>query len=111
METPRLYDTSAVIKLISKENIGEISGYITIYTVIEYPPSLTVASKILYPTKEDYETAIRWQIELRKRGHSLPAVDLIIAAIGYNNGYEIITMDKHFEHIQTIKKDVKLTIL
>ena len=56
-------------------------------------------------------TAIGWQIELRKKGYLLPVVDLIIAAIGYNNGYEIITMDKHFKYIQMIKKDVKLTIL
>jgi len=111
VESPRLYDTSAVIKLISKEKVEKIPGYITIYTVIEYPPALTAASEILYPTKEDYDTAIRWQIELRKKGNPLPSVDLIIMAIGYNNGYEIITMDKHFKYIKTVIEDVKLTIL
>ena len=111
MEASKLYDTSIVIKLISKKKVDRIPGYITIYTIIEYPPSLKFADKILYPTKEDYETAIRWQVKLRKSGNPLPAVDLIIAAIGFNNGYEVITMDKHFKYIKEMEKDLKLSIL
>jgi hypothetical protein len=111
MEASKLYDTSVVIKLISKDKVDRIPGYITIYTVIEYPPSLIYADKILYPTKEDYETAIKWQVNLRKTGNPLPAIDLVIAAIGFNNGYEVITMDKHFKYIQEIEKGLKLSIL
>jgi len=78
---------------------------------MEYPPSLTYVDKILYPTKEDYETAINWQIKLRKKGNPLPVIDLIIAAIGFNNGYEVVTMDRHFKYIQEIEKDLKISIL
>ena len=111
MEEAKLYDTSAVIKLIAKEKVKEIPGYISIYTVVEYPPVLFINTKILYPLKEDYYTAIKWQTDLRKLGKPLPAIDLIIAAMGYNKGYEIVTLDDHFNYIKLVAKDIKIRLM
>ncbi len=111
METDRLYDTSIVIELISRDRITELDGYVTIYTVVEYPPVLTVKHKIIYPSKEDYERAISWQVELREKGNPLPAVDLIIAAIAYNKGYELVTKDRHFKMLEQLVKDIRLSIV
>ena len=91
-----LYDTSKVIEIVSKSK-EIVRGYISILTVIEYPPSIKYASKILYPEKRDYHLAIKWQVMLRKKGYPLPAVDLVIAAQAYNRGLVLITLDKHFE--------------
>ena len=78
-----LYDTSVVIRIIAK-NRKRIQGYTSIFTVIEYPPTLSYASKILYPEKKDYHLAVKWQTILRRKGNPIPAVDLIIAAQAYN---------------------------
>lgn len=94
-----LYDTSTVIGIVAK-NRQRIQGYISILTVIENPPALSYASKILYPEKK-YHLAIKWQTLLRRKGNSIPAVDLIIAAQAYNKGLTLVTHDKHFE---TLKK-------
>lgn len=110
MEQARLYDTNIVIKMISKEDVSLIPGAITIYTAIEYPPSITKAREILYPDKDDYALAVKWQTKLRNRGTPLPAIDLIVAAIGYNRGYIIITSDKHFTVLKDVEKDVKILI-
>ncbi len=91
-----LYDTSKVIEIVSK-NREIIRGYVSVLTVIEYPPSIKYASKILYPEKRDYHLAIKWQIVLRKKGYTLPAIDLIIAAQAHNRGFVLVTLDKHFE--------------
>ncbi len=109
MEALKLYDTSAVIELIVKKKVDVIPGLITIFTAIEYPPSVTKAVEILYPTKDDYALAIKWQVELRKRGTPLPAVDLVIAAMAYNNGLELITLDKHFTIIQEIEPKIRIS--
>ena len=97
-----LYDTSVVIRIIAKSR-QRIQGYISILTVIEYPPALSYASKILYPEKKDYHLAIKWQTLLRRKGNPIPAVDLIIAAQAYNRNLTLITYDKHFE---TLKREV-----
>jgi len=96
-----LYDTSIVIEIVTK-NRQRVRGYVSILTVIEYPPALSYASKILYPEKKDYHLAIKWQILMRRKGNPIPAVDLIIAAQAYNRGLTLVTHDKHFE---TLKRE------
>ncbi len=105
-----LYDTSIVIEIIAK-NKQKIRGYISILTVIEYPPVLNHAPKILYPEKRDYHLAIKWQTILRKKGNPLPAVDLIIAAQAYNRGLTLATRDKHFIILkEEVVNDLKLIL-
>ncbi|RLG75556.1 MAG: hypothetical protein DRO14_04470 [Thermoprotei archaeon] len=105
-----IYDTSVVIEAVAK-NRQKIQGYVSILTVVEYPPALSYASKVLYPEKRDYHLAIRWQALLRRRGNPIPAVDLIIAAQAYNRDLTLITHDKHFEILKKeVAPDIKLII-
>lgn len=105
-----LYDTSAVVRIIAK-NRKRIQGYTSIFTVIEYPPTLSYASKILYPEKKDYHLAVKWQTILRRKGNPIPAVDLIIAAQAYNRNLTLVTCDKHFKILkEEVVPDFKLVI-
>jgi len=105
-----LYDASTVIEIAAK-NRQRLQGYISILTVIEYPPALTYATKILYPEKKDYHLAIKWQTLLRRKGNPIPAIDLIIAAQAYNKGLTLITYDKHFEILKReAVPDLKLVL-
>jgi len=108
METSRLFDTSAVIELVARRRIEVIPGVVSILTVVEYPPAALKASKIIYPSKHDYATAIRWQVILRKRGTPLPAVDLVIAAIAFNNNMTLITLDEHFKMLKEIEPKMNI---
>ncbi len=110
METRRLFDTSAVIDLVANKRANVIPGFISVLTIVEYPPALLYAEKIVYPTKDDYALAIRWQQALRRRGSPLPAVDLIIAATAYNRSLIVVTKDKHFEKLRNIQEDLLLEI-
>lgn len=96
-----LYDTSAVIELVAKRR-ERVPGYVSILTVVEYPPVLRYVDEILYPRKKDYTTATKWQLLLRSKGSSLPAVDLVIAAQAYNEDLALVTLDKHFEKIKQL---------
>lgn len=103
-----LYDTSTVITITVNKR-EKIPGYISILTAIEYPPSLQYAREILYPRKNDYKQAIKWQISLRKLGNPLPSSDLIIAAQAYNNNLTLVTLDKHFIKLkQAIAPNLKI---
>ncbi len=108
MEEGKIYDTSAVIELIARRKYRHIDGYITIFTVIEYPLVLNYVEKIIYPSKKDYMLAIKWQIELRRRGNPLPAIDLLIAAIAFNRDMEIVSLNRHFKDIKSIEPSLKL---
>ena len=105
-----IYDTSVVIEAVAK-NRQKIQGYVSILTVVEYPPALSYASKVLYPEKKDYHLAIRWQALLRRKGNPIPAVDLIIAAQAYNRHLTLITHDNHFEILKReAVPDIKLIV-
>ena len=103
-----LYDTSAVIELIARRR-SSVPGYVSILTVVEYPPAVRYARTILYPEKRDYALAVKWQVELRKRGRPLPAVDLVIAAQAYNRSLTLVTLDRHFRVIrEELAPDLRL---
>ncbi len=105
-----LYDTSIAIRLIAK-NKQRIRGYVSILTIIEYPSTLSYASKILYPEKRDYHLAIKWQTLLRKKGSPIPAIDLIIAAQAYNRSLTLVTQDEHFKILKReVAPDLKLVL-
>ena len=105
-----LYDTSIVVRIIAK-NRQRIQGYVSILTIVEYPPTLNYASKILYPEKKDYHLAIKWQTLLRKKGNPIPAIDLVIAAQAYNRGLTLVTCDEHFRILKReVAPDLKLIL-
>ncbi|ALL01998.1 putative nucleic acid-binding protein [Pyrodictium delaneyi] len=110
MEEGKIYDTSAVIELVARRGAPLVPGYISVLTAVEYPPAVPRVLGILYPTKQDYRLAIAWQARLRKLGTPMPAVDLVIAAQAYNNGMELVALDKHFKLLkEKIAPDIKLT--
>lgn len=109
MEEGKLYDTSAVIELIARRRAPLVPGYISALTAVEYPPAVPRVLGILYPSKGDYRLAIAWQTRLRRLGQPMPAVDLVIAAQAYNNGMQLVTLDKHFQLLkERVAPDLKL---
>ena len=95
----KIYDTSAVIELIKKRTMKK-APYVSIMTVVEYPPALNYAERIIYPTREDYLLAVEWQSKLRRQGFPPPATDLIIAAQAVNRNLVLATRDKHFKTLK-----------
>jgi len=105
-----LYDTSAVIELVARGR-RILVDYVSILTVVEYPPAIRFAKTVLYPEKRDYIKAIEWQTKLRRQGSPVSAVDLIIAAQAYNHNLTLVTLDKHFITIKNlVAKDLKLAV-
>ena len=52
-----LYDTSKLIDIYKKDKKAQ--GYTTIFNLIEFPKALELDLNVLYPTKYDYNTALR----------------------------------------------------
>jgi len=104
----KIYDTSVIIEL-AKKRVVQRAPYVSIMTVIEYPPALEYAEIVLYPTRLEYLIAVKWQSELRARGIPLPATDLIIAAQAVNRNLVLVTRDKHFKILkETVARDLEL---
>jgi len=104
----KIYDTSVIVELVKKRTVQRVP-YVSIITVIEYPPALEYAKTVLYPTRLEYLIAVKWQSELRARGIPLPATDLIIAAQAVNRNLVLVTRDKHFKLLkETVARDLEL---
>lgn len=111
MEEARIYDTSAIVDVASRGLKVKVPCT-SIITVVEYPPAVRYTKDLLYPTREDYLLAARWQVELRKAGSPLPAADLIIAAQAVNNDLALVTKDAHFKMLkERAAKELKLEVI
>ncbi len=55
----KIYDTSVIIELAKKKAVQRVP-YVSIITVIEYPPALEYAGVVLYPTRLEYHIAVKW---------------------------------------------------
>uniref|UniRef100_A0A7J3X552 PIN domain-containing protein n=2 Tax=Thermofilum pendens TaxID=2269 RepID=A0A7J3X552_THEPE len=111
MEEGKIYDTSVIIEMAKRGSAVKVPR-ISIITVVEYPPAVKYARVVLYPTREDYLLATRWQTKLRKLGSPLPAADLVIAAQAVNNGLVLVTRDAHFKMLkEKVAKDLSLEII
>ncbi len=102
-----LYDTSALIKLY-RENVKELKGYTTILNIVEFPKALEMKLRVVYPSVEDYRLAVVIAKDLIKAGTPVPAVDIVIAAVALNRGFVLVTEDKHFAYIQSVREDLEL---
>jgi hypothetical protein len=103
-----LYDTNRLIEIYGK---GEQPyGYTTILNLIEFSKAIDFNLKVLYPSKSDYELALKISTELLKKGKPIPAVDSIIAAIAFNNNLKVITKDKHFLYVNEIMEEFKVEV-
>ena len=54
----KIYDTSVIIELVKKRAVQSVS-YVSIITVVEYPPALEYAEVVLYPTRLEYLIAVK----------------------------------------------------
>ena len=87
MEKKEILDTSVAIE--SNE------GLISLFTVIEHPPSID-KFEILFPDNVDYIKAIEISNKLREKGKPIGAIDILIAAMCLNRNAKLITKDKDF---------------
>lgn len=108
MLSEKLFDTSAVVDLVLHKDYKVVPGAISIITIIEWPPALNYAHRILYPTKSDYAKAVELQVRLRRKGKPLPAADLIIAAMAINNDMVLVALDEHFQTIREVEPKLRL---
>lgn len=54
-------------------------------------------------TRNDWQKAGELSAALRRKGSTIPLSDLIIAAIALGGGYEIFSVDPHFEKVPSLK--------
>ncbi len=102
METNEILDTSIVME--RKE------GVITIFSVIEYPPSGKKEFDVLFPESMDYVKAIEIADALKKNGTPIGAMDIIISAMCMNRSSELLTKDSDFKNIKDVYPEFKVKI-
>ena len=52
---------------------------------------------LLFSNQDSWTRAIKYTKTLRSSAYTIPAIDIIIQAIGDENGAEILAYDKHFD--------------
>lgn len=101
-----------MIKIHKNKSLLSTINYITtsILNVIEYPPILDLKEKliIIYPTRSDYELAIKIMAKLRKIGEPVNVVDIILSSISINRDMIIVTNDNDFESIKKVEERLKV---
>jgi hypothetical protein len=63
---------------------------------------------IIYPTRSDYELAIKIMAKLRKIGEPVNVVDIILSSIAINRDMIIVTNDNNFESIKKVEERLKV---
>jgi len=100
-----LYDTSSLINAYKQRK--QLAGYTTIFNVVEFPKILEFKLTVIYPSKSDYNIAIKLSKDLLRIGKPIPAIDLMVAAMALNRDMKLVTSDGHFAVIQEIRSDFK----
>ncbi|MFH1932208.1 MAG: PIN domain-containing protein [Pseudomonadota bacterium] len=54
-------------------------------------------------TRDIWEKAGEISASLRRKGVTIPLSDLIISALAISGGYEVFTIDPHFEQVHGLK--------
>ena len=105
-----LFDTNTLIEL-AKSNQKNVEGYTTIFNVIEFPKTFGLFGKItiIFPSSQDYESALELSTKLYKIGKAIPAMDILVGTICYNNKLTLISKDKHFDAINEVWKDFQIS--
>jgi len=105
-----VYDTNELIDLLKKSKLG-INGFTTIFNVIEFPKALNFeALTVIYPNLEDYQESLEISSALFQKGNTLPAVDIMIAAICIRRNLILCTKDDHFTSIKSVRNSFKLEL-
>ena len=53
-----------------------MTGYTTIFNIVEFPKILDFKLTVLYPSKSDYNLAIKLSKDVLRIGKPLPAIDI-----------------------------------
>lgn len=53
---------------------------------------------------EDYINAVNQLNNLRNKGITIPSTDCLIGTLCIRNNYTIVTLDKHFDRLKSLKK-------
>jgi predicted nucleic acid-binding protein len=106
-----VYDTSALIGLF-KSGRRDARGFTTIFNVIEFPKALDFKDLgVIYPNVEDYDEALKVSVSLLRSGKPIPAIDVLIASICIRRGLTLVTMDEHFRHVKSVRKEFKIELV
>ncbi|RLE48445.1 MAG: type II toxin-antitoxin system VapC family toxin [Candidatus Methanomethylicota archaeon] len=106
-----LYDTSYLIEEY-RHGVRELDGYTTVLNIVEFPKALGIRRlKVIYPSVEDFDEAIKVSKDLLKIGKPLPAVDILIAAIALKRALTLKTRDEHFKLVKEVRPYLKLELL
>lgn len=65
---------------------------------------------VVYPTKEDYEVALKIMVKLRKIGKPVNVVDIILASIAINHNMIVVTNDRDFELIKKVEDKLEIQV-
>jgi len=98
-----LYDTSSLINAYKQRK--QLAGYTTIFNVVEFPKVLEFKITVVFPSKSDYNLAVKLSKDLLRIGEPIPAVDVMVAAVALNRGMKLVTSDSHFAAIEEIRGD------
>ena len=104
------YDTSILMDLFKKGKT-KLVGYTSIFNILEFPKAIRfIGLKVIYPTRRDYDGALKYSLKLLKLGKPIPALDLLIASICFDRGLTLDTKDKHFLSIRNVEKGFKVRV-
>ena len=105
-----LFDTNTLIEL-AKSDQKNVEGYTTIFNVIEFPKTFGLFGKItiIFPSSQDYELALELSTKLYKIGKAIPAMDILVGTICYNNKLILISKDKHFDTVKEVWNDFHIS--
>ena len=103
MEEDKILDTNLLIR-------GE-RGLTTALNIVEYPQGLSLASKVLWPERADFVTAITAMRALKKIGMPIAAVDLLLCAIAFNRDLTLVTTDRRIAPVKAVLPELKLEIV
>ncbi|PIU58726.1 hypothetical protein COS86_07975 [Candidatus Bathyarchaeota archaeon CG07_land_8_20_14_0_80_47_9] len=106
-----VFDTSALIGLLrSSRRVAK--GFATVFNVVEFPKALELKELgVIYPVVEDYDEAVKVSVSLFKAGKPVPAVDVLVAAMCIRRGLVLRTMDEHFRHVKSVRKEFRLDLV
>ena len=107
MEKAAIYDTSSLINAYKQRK--RLTGYTTIFNIVEFPKILDFKLTVLYPSKSDYNLAIKLSKDVLRIGNRCPQL-IFVAAMALNRNMKLVTSDKHFAVIREIRQDFKLYI-
>ena len=91
IETDRAIITGPVIAELLQGVRGDKEAQ-QLQGLLEFLPYLEVQRK-------DWESAGQTLRDLRSRGITIPLTDAVIGAVAFRHQLQVLTIDKHFEHL------------